>query len=126
MQQQLGRADEPADDPSFDRRRGPRRVEEDAQAVDRRESERRALPGIDGLLKDVESEEAAPADTDSSAPADPPFDRRRGPRRAAEGDADAAIPVERRGPDRRRRKPGFAALFGAIVGLRRGTAPDEG
>jgi hypothetical protein len=124
MQQQLGRPDDgPADDPSFDRRRGPRRVEEDANPVDRREGERRALPGIDGLLKDVESE-APPADADASASA-APFDRRRGPRRTAEGEADAAVPVERRGPDRRRRKPGLAALFGAIVGLRRGAPPDE-
>ena len=123
MEHQLGRTDDgPADDPSFDRRRGPRRVEEDVSSVDRRGGERRTVPGIDGLVKDVESE-APPADADASAPA-VPFDRRRGPRRAAE--AEAAIPLERRGPDRRRRKPGLPALFGAIVGLRPGPATDEG
>jgi hypothetical protein len=122
MQQQLGRTDDepPADDPTFDRRRGPRRVEEDAPPLDRREAERRALPGIERLLEDVESD-AVPPDADSSAQA-VPFDRRQGPRRAA----DAAVPMERRGPDRRRRKPGLPALFGAILGLRAGAVPDEG
>jgi len=41
------------------------------------------------------------------------MDRRKGPRRGSEsGD----VAVERRGPDRRRRKPGLAGLFGAIFG----------
>jgi hypothetical protein len=123
MQQQLGRSDDgpPADDPTFDRRRGPRRVEDDTTPLDRREAERRALPGIERLLEDVEK--AAPGETDASASAIP-FDRRQGPRRAVQ--ADAAVPADRRGPDRRRRKPGLAALFGAILGLRPGAAPDEG
>jgi hypothetical protein len=122
MQQQLGRTDDgpPADDPTFDRRRGPRRVEEDTPPLDRREEERRALPGIERLLEDVERE-AAP-EPDASAPAIP-FDRRQGPRR--ETRADDTVPMERRGPDRRRRKPGLPALFGAILGLRPGAAPDE-
>jgi hypothetical protein len=122
MQQQLGRSDDgpPADDPTFDRRRGPRRVDEDAPPLDRREEERRALPGIERLLEDVERE-AAP-EPDASVPAIP-FDRRQGPRR--ETRADDTVPMERRGPDRRRRKPGLPALFGAILGLRPGAAPDE-
>src|ERR1700686_3294580 len=101
MQQQLGRPDDgpPADDPTFDRRRGPRRAEDDETPVDRREAERRALPGIERLLEDVEK---APGETDASASA-VPLDRRHGPRRAAQ--ADSSAPVERRGPDRRRRKP---------------------
>jgi hypothetical protein len=42
------------------------------------------------------------------------LDRRKGPRRGSgEGDVD----VDRRGPDRRRRKPGLAGLFGAIFGV---------
>jgi hypothetical protein len=124
MQQQLGRTDDgpPADDPTFDRRRGPRRVDEDAPPLDRREEERRALPGIERLLEDVERE-AAPGERDASVPAIP-FDRRQGPRR--ETRADDTVPTERRGPDRRRRKPGLPALFGAILGLRPGAAPDEG
>jgi hypothetical protein len=123
MQEQLGSTDDgpPADDPTFDRRRGPRRVEEDATPLDRREAERRALPGIDRLLEDVEGERV-PAEPDVSAPA-VPFDRRQGPRR--ETTADAAVPMERRGPDRRRRKPGLAALFGAILGVRHRAVPDE-
>jgi hypothetical protein len=123
MQQQLGSTGDgsPADDPTFDRRRGPRRVEDDVTPLDRREAERRELPGIERLLEDVESE-GAPPGPDASAQV-VPFDRRQGPRRAVQ--ADAAVPAERRGPDRRRRKPGLAALFGAILGLRPGAAPDE-
>jgi hypothetical protein len=122
MQQELGSTDDgpPADEPTFDRRRGPRRAEEDGNPLDRREAERRALPGIDRLLEDVEGE-GLPAERDTSASA-VPFDRRHGPRRAAE----AAVPAERRGPDRRRRKPGLPALFGAILGMRPGAVPDEG
>jgi hypothetical protein len=41
-------------------------------------------------------------------------DRRRGPRRV---DASGSFDTERRGGDRRRRRPGIAALFGAILGL---------
>jgi hypothetical protein len=44
----------------------------------------------------------------------PEFDRRRGPRRAGEGDVQ--VGTERRGPDRRQKKPGFAGLWGAIFG----------
>jgi hypothetical protein len=124
MQQQLGSTGDgsPADDPTFDRRRGPRRVEDDGTPLDRREAERRELPGIERLLEDVESE-AAPPGPESSAQV-VPFDRRGGPRRAAQ--AADAVPVERRGPDRRRRKPGLPALFGAILGLRSAAVPEEG
>jgi hypothetical protein len=42
-----------------------------------------------------------------------PFpDRRRGPRRVA---AISGVAVERRNGDRRRRKPGVAALMGAVL-----------
>jgi hypothetical protein len=43
----------------------------------------------------------------------PVLDRRKGPRR---GIGATEVDVERRGPDRRRRKPGLAGLFGAIFG----------
>lgn len=43
----------------------------------------------------------------------PQMDRRKGPRR---GSGEGNVDVERRGPDRRKRKPGFAGLFGAIFG----------
>ncbi|MGD1067169.1 MAG: hypothetical protein ABR975_10180 [Vulcanimicrobiaceae bacterium] len=44
-----------------------------------------------------------------------PFpDRRRGPRRAATI-SEGELPVERRTGDRRRRKPGVAALMGAVL-----------
>ena len=52
---------------------------------------------------------ASPPDVDRSQPE---FDRRRGPRRAGE----AEVPFERREGDRRKRKPGFAGLLGAIFG----------
>lgn len=55
---------------------------------------------------------ASPPDVDHTKPE---FDRRRGPRRADE----AAVPTERRQSDRRKRKPGFAGLFGAIFGTSR-------
>src|ERR1700680_2122151 len=86
MQQQLGRPDDgpPADDPTFDRRRGPRRAEDDETPVDRREAGRRALPGIDRRREDVEK--APPEEPDASASAIP-FDRRQGPRRAVQADA---------------------------------------
>ena len=48
------------------------------------------------------------------------LDRRKGPRR---GSTEGEIDVDRRGPDRRRRKPGLAGLFGAIFG---GTKSHEG
>jgi hypothetical protein len=44
---------------------------------------------------------------------EPEFDRRRGPRRASE---PGEVQGERRQSDRRKRKPGFAGLFGAIFG----------
>ena len=54
----------------------------------------------------------------------PEFDRRRGPRRGT-----SAEPIdpqfERRGPDRRKRKPGFAGLFGAVFGPGRDEEPNE-
>ena len=40
-------------------------------------------------------------------------DRRRGPRRVA---GESVIDVDRRRSDRRKRRPGLAALFGAIFG----------
>jgi hypothetical protein len=50
-----------------------------------------------------------------AGPDEPPtqLDRRKGPRR---GSTEGEIEVDRRGPDRRRRKPGLAGLFGAIFG----------
>ena len=54
----------------------------------------------------------------------PEFDRRRGPRRGTA--AEVIDPqFERRGPDRRKRKPGFAGLFGAIFGPGRDEEPAE-
>ena len=48
----------------------------------------------------------------------PELDRRRGPRRAgANGELEEQF--ERRGTDRRKKKPGFAGLWGAIFGHRR-------
>ena len=45
----------------------------------------------------------------------PGFDRRRGPRRAGEnGEVEATL--DRRQTDRRKKKPGFAGLLGAIFG----------
>lgn len=54
----------------------------------------------------------------------PEFDRRRGPRRGSSGES-VEVPFERRGPDRRKRKPGFAGLFGAIFGPGRDEEPTE-
>ena len=51
--------------------------------------------------------------TPGEDPTDPAHDRRRGPRRA---DEPLDVPFERRQTDRRKRKPGLAALFGAILG----------
>ena len=51
----------------------------------------------------------APPDVDRTQPE---FDRRRGPRRADAAD----VPFERREGDRRKRKPGFAGLWGALFG----------
>jgi hypothetical protein len=54
----------------------------------------------------------------------PEFDRRRGPRRAgSNGEVDASF--ERRQSDRRKRKPGFAGLIGAIFGHNRAEEPTE-
>jgi hypothetical protein len=50
----------------------------------------------------------------------PEFDRRRGPRRASE---NGEVVTERRGADRRKRKPGFAGLLGALFG--HGSKDDE-
>ena len=68
-------------------------------------------------------------DQDPPAPSNeersyPEFDRRRGPRRGISGEA-VDVPFERRGPDRRKRKPGFAGLFGAIFGPGRDEVPTE-
>jgi hypothetical protein len=55
---------------------------------------------------------APPADEERTSPE---FDRRRGPRRAGtNGEIDASF--ERRQTDRRKKKPGFAGLLGAIFG----------
>jgi hypothetical protein len=54
----------------------------------------------------------------------PGFDRRRGPRRGLNAEP-VEVPFERRGPDRRKRKPGFAGLFGAIFGPGRDEEPPE-
>ncbi len=53
---------------------------------------------------------APPTDVDRTQPE---FDRRRGPRRAGE---NGDVQGERRQGDRRKRKPGFAGLWGAIFG----------
>ncbi|HEX3465408.1 MAG TPA: hypothetical protein VHS78_15270 [Candidatus Elarobacter sp.] len=54
----------------------------------------------------------------------PEFDRRRGPRRAgANGEVDSSF--ERRQGDRRKKKPGFAGLIGAIFGHNRAEEPTE-
>lgn len=45
----------------------------------------------------------------------PEFDRRRGPRRAGP-DGEVQVGNERRQTDRRKRKPGFAGLWGALFG----------
>jgi hypothetical protein len=62
-------------------------------------------------------------DQQTAAPPDetrtyPEFDRRRGPRRSG-GAGDVQVGTERRQTDRRRRKPGFAGLWGAIFGTAR-------
>ena len=54
----------------------------------------------------------------------PEFDRRRGPRRGTSSES-VDVPFERRGPDRRKRKPGLAGLFGAIFGPGRDEEPTE-
>lgn len=48
----------------------------------------------------------------------PELDRRRGPRRAG-SNGELEEQFERRGTDRRKKKPGFAGLFGAIFGQSR-------
>jgi hypothetical protein len=84
----------------------------------------RTLSLIPGTLTDVSKVPAGRADTVRTTMPDqdatsseergfPAFDRRRGPRRVGE---DGEVAVERRGPDRRKRKPGIAGLFGAIFG----------
>ena len=83
----------------------------------------RTLTLIPGALPNDTKEPAGRADTvrttmpdqDASSPEErfPAFDRRRGPRRVGEA---GEVEVERRGPDRRKRKPGIAGLFGAIFG----------
>ena len=55
---------------------------------------------------------APPAEQDRTQPE---FDRRRGPRRAG-ANGDIQVGQERRQTDRRKKKPGFAGLLGAIFG----------
>ena len=62
---------------------------------------------------------AAPPAGEARSP-EPEFDRRRGPRRAGSD----AVGEERRHSDRRKKKPGFAALFGAIFGVSNGHAEE--
>jgi hypothetical protein len=117
MQDNVDRGEGPGDELSPDRRRGPRRVGGASEfPADRRQDDRRSLLGWAGLLSDV-------ADAPPIAESGPMLDRRKGPRRGP--DAPADVQNERRGPDRRRRKPGLAALFGAIFGGRP-TPPNEG
>jgi hypothetical protein len=81
----------------------------------------RTLSLIPGTLPNDAKEPTGRADTvrttmpdqDAISPEERSLDRRRGPRRAGEV---AEVEVERRGPDRRKRKPGLAGLFGAIFG----------
>ena len=84
----------------------------------------RTLSLIPGSLPNDTKEPARRADTVRTSMPDqdansaeerdfPAFDRRRGPRRVGEA---GEVEVERRGPDRRKRKPGIAGLFGAIFG----------
>ncbi len=60
-------------------------------------------------MQDQDEERVSP----SGGGSPPLMDRRKGPRR---GSTDGEAVVERRGPDRRKRKPGLAGLFGAIFG----------
>lgn len=55
-------------------------------------------------------------------PSWPAFDRRRGPRRTHEEQAETG---ERRHDDRRKNKPGLAALWQAIVGTRDEQKPKQ-
>jgi hypothetical protein len=64
-----------------------------------------------------DQEQAPPSGPGEGPPAQ--LDRRKGPRR---GSTESEIEAERRGPDRRKRKPGLAGLFGAIFGAK----SDEG
>ena len=65
----------------------------------------------------MQDQHAPPTDVDRTQPE---FDRRRGPRRADAAD----VPFEeRRQGDRRKRKPGFAGLWGALFGT--GNKDDE-
>ncbi len=59
----------------------------------------------------MEQADTAP-DSEREGPA---HDRRRGPRRVS---SEYVVDFERRRSDRRKRRPGLAALFGAIFGAR--------
>jgi hypothetical protein len=64
---------------------------------------------------------APPTDEQRTFPA---FDRRRGPRRAAEN-GEVVESFERRQTDRRKKKPGLAGLIGAIFGHGRSEEKSE-
>ncbi len=61
----------------------------------------------------MQDQQTAPPPTEPRAY--PEYDRRRGPRRAGDH-GDLQVGTERRQTDRRRKKPGFAGLWGAIFG----------
>jgi hypothetical protein len=117
-------------EPTFNRRGGPRRQAPPAgdPSSDRRGNDRRATQGLDGLLAVIReqmaaSEREAEQLGDDDVAGDQAPERRHGPRR--NGEAEAELPANRRGIDRRRRKPGLPGLFGAILAEAADAAADE-